>query len=164
MVEDIKQTFEYRSQTQDWADLNRIVLVDLFDVPKNDDLFELRKKHLILDNSGVTYDSSKQPLYGETLIDEEDDKRNNFMRKVKYDTSFELPESINTLENQLYMGQYIKWNVGKKEYEDTNYLVRVDVLDAEKRLEEGVDLEISTWDKNTGSKLYSTVYKWVVKF
>lgn len=164
VVEDIKQTFEYRSQTQDWADLNRIALVDFYDEAVIDDKLELRKNHLILDNSGIEYTDHNEPIYGEQPIEEIDDIRGDFMRKVSYDPSRSLPESLATLENQLYMGEYLKWNKLKKEYEVTDYLVRVDVLSSEKRLEEGVDLEIGAWDKKSGHQLYTTVYKWVVKF
>ncbi|WP_288394322.1 hypothetical protein [uncultured Vagococcus sp.] len=165
VAEDIKQNFEYRSQTQDWADLNRISLVNFHEETKEDEMLDLRKKHLILDNTGVEYSKSDEPLYGEYLIQEKDEKRGDFIRIVNYDYSFDLPESLDTLENQKYMGQYIKWNPLKKEYQETDHLVRVDVLSSnDERIEEALDLEIGVWDKKTGSKLYSTVYKWVVKF
>ena len=164
VAEDIKQNFEYRSQTQDWADLNRVSLVEFHEKSDKDDMLKLRREHLILDNSGVEYKNEK-PMYGEYLIDEKSEERGEFIRKINYDSHFKLPEQINTVENQKYMGNYIKWNKAKKEYLETDYLVRVDVLtDDEKRIEESVDLEIGVWDKKNGSKLYSTVYKWVVKF
>jgi type II secretory pathway pseudopilin PulG len=82
VAEDIKQNFEYRSQTQDWADLNRISLVNFHEETKEDEMLDLRKKHLILDNTGVEYSKSDEPLYGEYLIQEKDEKRGDFIRMV----------------------------------------------------------------------------------
>lgn len=165
VAEDLKQNFEYRSQTQDWADLNRVALVEFHEGSHVDEMLNLRREHLILDNSGVEYTSRNEAKYGEFLINENDAERKAFLRKVNYNLDFDLPEKIDTIENQKYMGQYLKWNDTKNEYIGTDYLVRIDVLnDDEKRIEEAIDLEIGVWNKKNGSKLYSTVYKWIVKF
>lgn len=164
VAEDLKQNFEYRSQTQDWADLNRIALIKSYG-KSDDEALKSRKSHLILDNTGVEMTQKNQPLFDEILIDETDNQRGDFIRKVTYDQSvFDLPEKLNTLENQKYMGRYLRFNEKKRDYELTDFLVRVDVLALDERIEESVDLEIGVWDSKTGNQLHSIVYKWVVKF
>ncbi|MEG2254511.1 MAG: hypothetical protein RSC33_04215 [Vagococcus sp.] len=164
VAEDIKQVLEYRSQTQDIADLNRLAIVEINDSVTLDEATQMRRDHLIIDNTGIQYESKNQPLYGEVPIEEIDGDKGEFLRKISYTKEKALPESLNTRENQLYMGNYLTWSKEKKTYEPTPYLVRIDVEDRDKRIEEAVNLEIGVWDERTGSKLYSTVYKWVVKF
>lgn len=163
VLEDIKQNFEYRGQTQDWSDLNRVSIVKHHEETLEDELLQLRRDHLILDNTGIEF-SKKDTVYREIPINEEDGSRGTFIRKVDYTKSDGLPEILDNLENQKYMGNYLKWNAKDKKYETTDFLVRVDVLERDERIEEALDLDIGVWDQHTGAKLHSTVYKWVIKF
>lgn len=164
VVEDIKQVLEYRAQTQEIVDLNRLSVVDINESVNLDEETKMRRNHIILDNSGIQYESKDQPKYDEVPIDESDSLKGDFIRKVNYSKENNLPDSLNTIENQLYMGNYLAFDREKENYEITPYLVRIDVLDRDERIEEALDLEIGVWDEKTGAKLYSTVYKWVVKF
>lgn len=166
--EDIRQLLDYRSQTQDIADLNRITLVDLNQqvkqINQDNKRLQLRREHVILDNTGIEYDQRNQPVYDEIPITTTNDIRGDFIRKVSYTGKEGLPEKLQNEENDRYMGTYLTFNQHTKEYEESDYLVRIDVLSQEEKIEEGLNLEVGVWDKQSGSKLNSTIVKWVVKY
>ncbi|EPH61809.1 prepilin-type cleavage/methylation protein [Enterococcus casseliflavus 14-MB-W-14] len=170
--DDVKEWLIYRAQTQDLADLN----IGIFTARPSwmmvdpDDPSEVRRHHLVLDNSGIQYNAQGQPMYEEIPIAVDDLNRGRFIRKVVYDHSgAHLPQPLaNSEENRLYMGTYLSENE-----ETTNYLVKVSIRedprhglreDTYDRRQLGIGLIIQVFDKQTGVFLTETYLHWVVDY
>lgn len=170
--DDIKEWLVYRAQTQDVADLNLGIFTTRppWMMIDPDEPTEVRRRNLILDNSGIQYDMHGQPMYEEIPIAVDDLDRGRFIRKVVYDHSGDhLPQSLaNSEENRLYMGTYLSENE-----ELTNYLVKIGIREDPlygikenffDRRQHGIGLVIQIFDKQTGVFLTETYMHWVVDY
>lgn len=171
--DDVKEWLTYRAQTQDVANLNLWLFTTRSPgmILNPDEQLENRRQHLIVDNSGIQYDSHGQSFYGEIPIPIDDANRGRFIRKVAYDlTGDHLPHSLVHSEvNRLYMGTYLSEND-----QPTNYLVKISIRDDRvydntqvedlDRRQQGMGLVIQVFDKQTGEFLTETFMHWVVDY
>lgn len=171
--DDVKEWLTYRAQTQDVANLNLWLFTTRSPgmILAPDEQLENRRQHLVVDNSGIQYNSYGQSLYGEIPIPIHDVDRGRFIRKVAYDlTGAHLPDSlVHSEQNRLYMGTYLSEND-----QPTNYLVKIairedqlhDITQADSldRRQQGMGLIIQVFDKSTGEFLTETYMHWVVDY
>lgn len=164
--EDIKEWLTYRAQNQDVANLNTFTLT----TPKNGEssLTEeqwTRRKHLILDESGIQSDSKGDALYGEVSRDGNID-RGEIVSKVKYSLDGQLlPDSLLQEDefNKYYIGEYLNQSV------ENPMLVKIQVIRKSSSSDynprtDGVRLNILIYSKESGTLLTETYLNWVAEY
>lgn len=162
--EDIKEWLLYKAQIQDITNLNQFVFVESGGTFSEEQT--LRRKHMILDNSGIQkLEGSNKAKFGEVEMPlENNEERGTFVQKVRYSlTPTDLPQQLQSGSDYLYIGQYI--DSSKKE---TEFLVKVTVQKKQNIQDynprtDGIALTILIYDQKTGSLLTETCINWVAE-
>lgn len=180
--EEIREWMGYRAQSQDIADLNPFVLANTGHqpspiIPKNSEE-AIRASHLILDKSGIAWDTSGQPKFDEKipndqLIDDDgklitgsDNRKRTQQVNYNMPAGFSLPKLKISADRKRYVGMYVGPDVTQQK---VAYAVLVEAApkqittksgDITENNDAGILVTLRIYNSESGKELTNTQFYW----